>query len=1073
MMDNVALRSARRKLACLGLTVSLAAVAQPTAAPPSVPAALPRPPHQVAPDAPIQPDYYALALSRTALSDDPQWRALHLRTPGHQGDPAFIVLPVQTQAYGFSPTFRALLGARLDQELQRRHVDASRQTDIVDWRGPFVRRTDEATLAAFAAEHPSATLLALHLGHDADGHAFISLTRSAAGKTRVAHRRVDIPPDPIPALDALTAVLPLLLAELGLGDSEPAPPLALAGGGACTMADWDLADVPANADPRDMTCHALLVGTLMPDFLSRTADFTQPSSPDRQAWLARAWVEASALGAKSPDMRSMAHLAFLQLAVGANRETALGLVDDRDVVVRPLARMLAARYRVKSMPQQSSDATARKYVEAAAVGLPPFASAVIAQHAEFTETFHRVELCDMETALPHIKTPADCDEGSIMPRRTHPASLAETRLLESWRLAAAWSELDVEGRVRGSARGIESALAELSPRLASHPFLREMHFVVLAGEAPARGADEHLVQTKARLRDYGVAVATLQREDVLMHNFSVSDLVTLPAEIVDPDIVRMRDDLERLKSVDGLDFHGSVLWRPERNPRWPATFLVDGRFGEAEYAVKRAEQMRSGIGQAMSPTLASSGAFATAGTPPQSPEPRRAIGNGTFSPETVWGMPGKASFEARLAENPMDMSARIGLALIALEGGADVAEARRIVEAQPRRRRVEDALAEAADWALAGHAFYFAGELPTARAFYARAATTRVGSSPEMLAEERLAAIDGDLRTELARTQRLVQRYDIDWDVAHEAGLLFMLGRPQEAWPLLLPRAQTSTSSGLWLAALAGHRIAGTEQAALLGWVRKNKLENAPLEYNTAAPQWLAEYAVLDRVADTSGPPDKPSSASDLSALWTGGAMMLRAAVDGSGTTGMAVLGRDMQSASNASPGLLPFYAWAGWHATQGKDPMLQVVRNVTPDAGFAGNLAKAMVLSADGRRDDALRALTTARYELGRIGGENAYPDTFFSSPYHFVLASWLMSRKTGERAYADQGLAIARAYQVIWPYLAWPWAAEALLGRDLNAREIAACRAQKLDGGSLLLHESGLRPDVKSAACKKATAW
>lgn len=162
-MDRSA--TSRVRLAAAVIALALGPGAQGRAATP------PQAPHQLAPDALIQPDYFTLALAHTSVADDPQWRELHLRLPPGRPAPAFAVLPVQTQGYGFSPTFRALLGARLDQELQRRHVDASRQTDIVDWRGPFARRLDDATLSAFASEHPKSVPLALYVGHDGAGHA--------------------------------------------------------------------------------------------------------------------------------------------------------------------------------------------------------------------------------------------------------------------------------------------------------------------------------------------------------------------------------------------------------------------------------------------------------------------------------------------------------------------------------------------------------------------------------------------------------------------------------------------------------------------------------------------------------------------------------------------------------------------------------------------------------------------------------------------------------------------------------------------------------------------------------------
>ncbi len=1070
MIERFTAARARAALAGAALALAIGAPAQPAADAKTAP----RPPHQLTPDAPVLPDYFALSLAHVSVTDDPAWRALHLRIADRQADPAFIVLPVQTQAYGFSPMFRALLGARLDRELQRRHLGASRQTDIADWRGPFVRRSDDATLAAFAAEHPSATLLALYLGHDADGHAFLSLARGVGGDRRVAHRRVDIPQELVPTLDAFTAVLPPLLAELGLGDAHPAPPPAAKGDSACRKSDWELEDSPANADPGASACHALLVGTLMPEYLSRLADFTQPSSPERLAWLARAWVEAGAFDARSPRMQSVARLAALQLRIDPKQETTAALADDGDVVVRPLARLLWARARARSMPRQSSDAAARAYVEEATAGLPPFASAVIEQRARFTENFHEVDPCAMEAALPQLKLPAAC-ETALVPlqlRRSRPASLAQTRLMESWRLAAAWSELDVEGRVRGSARGIADTLQQMPPQLASHPFVRELHAAVQQYEKSARSADAHLAQSRARLRNQAVAVATLQREDALLRQLDAEALGVTSQERQDPAIARLLDDLERMTWVVGFDFHTAVLWRPQRNPTLPATFLAAGDFGDAE-RVAMAPLLRAsmGLGAASGPLRV--------GVPQQRPSappsmPGRAIGGGSFDKARVWGMPDKASFETRLAKDRADMGARVGLALLALEGGASVAEARRIVDAQPRRRQAENRLVESQAWSLAAHAFYFAGELPTARLYYARSLETDMGSAGDMLARERIAAIDGKLRDELDATRERAERYDGDSDVGNEASLLFMLGRPQEAWPLLLPRMQTSTDATLWRSAFVGHRIAGRDASALPDWIGANKLEEAAIGSSPGAPQFLFEYATIDRLpAAVVARPHSSSLADFLSISWFGGPMMLRAAIDGTGAVDTAALDRDMQSALYSFPRLLPFYAWATWQATQGKDPVLDVPRGVAPEAGFAGQLAKAMVLSADGRRDDALRALTAARWELGRIGGMNAFPDDFRNSPHDFVLATWLMSRKTGERAYAERGLAVARAYQAVWPYLGWPYAAEALLGRDDQARAIAACRAQKLDPGSMFLRESGLHPDPKGAVCRKATDW
>ena len=438
------------------------------------------------------------------------------------------------------------------------------------------------------------------------------------------------------------------------------------------------------------------------------------------------------------------------------------------------------------------------------------------------------------------------------------------------------------------------------------------------------------------------------------------------------------------------------------------------------------------------------------------------------------GLPAKEELQRQLSANPADMTTRIGLALIALEHGDGVAEARRIIDARTARSRVEDSLGETEAWADAGHLFFFAGELGAAREYYARAVSRDDGSESNMMARVRLALIDGNMAGARAETHRRLERYDSDDAAADEATWLFMRGEAGPAWTLIESRIQTSEASALWRAALAGQRIGGQPLAALSDWIVRNKLQEAQLPLGPAIPSWLNAYATLDRLPVQ---PDAASRASmapaDPQNSWANGLRAIGAAMGRQPDADVAALSKDVMSASFASQSLLPFFSWDLWNATNGADPTLQQVRTTPREAGLPMALAKAMVSAADGHREDALRSLTAARYELGRYGTAYASNDEMRTGPYDFVLASWLMSRKTGEPAYAQQGLSIARAYQLILPYMGWPYGAEALLSKDAKSREIAACRAQRLDAASMFLHESGLRPDPRSAVCKKATAW
>ncbi len=1025
--------------------------------------ALPAPPHQVTPDAPLHPDYYAAALTHTQVTDDPAWRPLHLTLAPQRPQPAFIVLPVQTQAYGFAPTFRALLGARLDQELQRRHVDASRQTEIVDWRGPFVRRSDDATVDAFAAEHRGATLLTLYAGHDGDGHAFLTLSRNDEGKLRLATRHLDIPDGSVTAFNALGAAVPPLLAELGLGNAQPAPPLPTGRSGGCTASDWLLADLAREADPVATACHALLMGTLMPDYLSLVSEGALPSAPDRAAWLARAWIEADALASTMPDMRSVATLAAFQLRLDDAKRTVAALVDDRDAAVRPLARMLWAGERATAAPRRSNhDVDDDSYFSDAFAGLPAFATAVAHEHAAFDDDFHRVDLCPIQLALPYFKVPAGCEyEAQDTKPPTVPASFGQRQLLEQWRVAAAWRALYVEGTLRSSASGLAEVLKGLPSQVAAHPFTREMRFAVHSGEQRADGAEAHLAAARSRVLDYAQVIATLQRDDVLVRHFPAIDSSVLASERDDPVLARANDDLQRLQNVESMDFFSAMLWRPLRSPQRPAVFLAQGSFLSAVAAAAASDRRVSRIVPAW-----------PAASGPQHPVAHIAT-SPMFDTLGVEGLPTRVALEEKLAKDPDDMTSRIELALEALEHGATVAEARRVIDARPAYGRREGAIGESNDWSEAGTMFYFAGELEAARLYYARA--TKSGSDGDLIARVRLAAIAGDLHGALAESHARAARYQSEWAAADEAGYLFMLGQPAQAWALILPRLQTSTQAGLWRSALAGHRIAGDKLNTLPDWIRRNRLAGVTVEYRAMAPDWLRAYATLDRLPSSADAQFLQQLAPEgKSFLQSSGTTVVKAAIDGQATAAPQTLDRDMMLTSGADRRLLlPFYVWALWNRSAGKDPALDSVRGTPLEEGFQQVLAKAMVLAADGDRSQALRFLTAARYELGRNGGGHEFQDDLRTAAYDFVLATWLMTRQTGEPAYAEQGLAIARAYQHVVEYMAWPYAAESLLSRDLKGRQIAACRAMALDADSMFLHESGLHPDPKSAVCRKATAW
>jgi hypothetical protein len=126
-----------------GIGPGTPAVPMPTIVPwqPDLPPP-PAVPHEKNPDSWPQPDYFSEALNHTNLKADTRFGSATLRSPANAPAHQFIVLPVQIQAFGFTPPFRALVGAYLDHELAARKIAASRQTDITDAYAPFARRLD-------------------------------------------------------------------------------------------------------------------------------------------------------------------------------------------------------------------------------------------------------------------------------------------------------------------------------------------------------------------------------------------------------------------------------------------------------------------------------------------------------------------------------------------------------------------------------------------------------------------------------------------------------------------------------------------------------------------------------------------------------------------------------------------------------------------------------------------------------------------------------------------------------------------------------------------------------------------
>jgi len=1018
-------------------------------------------PHQLHPNDWPQPDYFSEALKLTRFLPGERFKALKLAAGL---DPDWLVLPVQLQVFGWTPAFAAIIGARLDHELARRGLNANRQTDLFDADGPYLRRFEATQIDDFAAAHPRAQVLALYLGRDATGKDFVTLTLRRGSQLMRAHRSVKERPEPSAALEAMGSELPGMLAELGLAGESTAPTEPAH---RCDASDWTLDDLNPRSDLGVRACRALITGVLLPEFGWPTA-YPRPRTPAKLAWLAEAYVESDAL--MPVTATAVRSIAWSQLELGKAGETLHGAIDVDDAVARPLARLLWARERTLRMPVKSRDDSADAYAAAAAAALPAFAQAVFIERAGFEGQFRRVEICALERQLPALRVPPECAGWPApSPRRTRLATRAERELLDEWRLTRSYKDIDIEGRSRGDLKALQAVLDALPPRIAAHPFIRQERFASESFGA-ATGTYESLVKrAQVAVTDFVQATADLQRWNIMLPSNAVTygpwtNNAVLRAE---PPIKAVATDEQRMMAVLELD-----------------GFIMRGVAPQQMAESVHLNFLRPGsIFLPQTPIAMASAPFT--GPPSLIERPATEAASGVRVPPRIQlplfmaQVPGgsqlpTAALEQALAADLADMDSRTELALARMKAGQSLAQARALIDGHSINRQSDAAIEESHAWAYPAHAFFFAAELDAARQYYQRVKGIGTGSESDLHSRVRLRLIAGDIPGALQATRARLERYESDFARRDLAGLEFLSGYGDRAWSALQSRLPQSAILELWVGAQVGQRIQGMTARQVRDWIGQSGYGHATVAGLDIGNAYLHRFVVddrlpsdddvalmeeLDRQSTTSGP------------LLEASARLKRLAFEEHVDDASLQSVRELIARadwSHRSP-LKPLYAWVAWRASGGKDEALGILRTATIDGDFDSMLAKALLLGLENDPSQAMIYLRAARIELAELSSGRLHEEVR-SAPYTVALANYLLYRSTQDRVYRDEALKMARAYQRVFTFLAWPYALEALLSSDGPARSVAACRAQYLDRDSLFLKLSGLNPEVGRAACRKS---
>ncbi len=1031
---------------CL-FAMSLLALAQQTAT-----AAASTPPfHLVAPvDKFPQPDYFLHALKHTKFQPEGRFKTLKLTS---SLQPDLLVLPVQSQAFGWTPAFAALVAAQLDHELSVRGVNANRQTDLFDVDGPYVRRFDEADIQSFAGLYPKASVLALYIGRDAVGKVFITMTLKRGEQQSVVHRTL---PDQAAApavLASMVATFPPMLSELKLGRTSPE---VSARRQTCDMQDWRLPDPSPADDAAQRACRALILGTLLPELDRASWQYPSLLTPAKLAWLAQAYAEAPALAVHISS--AIQSLAWAQLGLDPTKGPVPSAVDDP--VVQPLTRLVFARSAISTSPVKSPDDAVQAAAAEAARELPPFAAAVFMERARYDEDFRRVDLCAIELKLPWMRLPNECTGMEEMKesRRQVAATYGERALVEEWRVAKGYKALLIEGVFRGAPAARQAVIDRMPARVAAQPFIRQLKFSTERFDEATGSFDELVARASAAVHDAVQSLVDSQRSgSARMMKFSVSAGQWTANKVLSEQRTIRDDGSAERRLVNVLNLDGFSLHFPNCC-RLPASsgleFLLDSYAGTPIAVTSRGIRILSND----SPSPEPQGAMIQP-LLPHFERPRESRSGSSLTEE-----------EEALADMPENMALRVEVALERMKSGQTVEAARKLIDQRADDRRTGYAISESNSWAFPAHAFFFAGELPAARIYYAKVARIGTSSDSDLHARVRIPMIDGDVKTAMERTEERLDRYENDFARRDLAGLRFLLGQSERAWAALTPRLSQSGQLELWMGAEVGHRMRGASMREVKEWISRSGYGNARVSGLNVGSVFLGRYITDDRVpseeelalldAEVSG---AAASGNVLRAH----ARLQRLAFEQHVDEAAIREVRDLIATSwpRSSRSILkPLYAWSAWRASGGKDPALDGMTEATLESDLDALLSKGMILGLKGDVSASATYLRAARIELSQLAIGQLNSD-LRSAEYAVALCAYLLYSHTGDPRYREEALTMAHAYQRIFPFLAWPYALDALLSPPGASRSLAACRARYLDPRSRFLSLVSL----PKQACRK----
>ena len=390
-----------------------------------------------------------------------------------------------------------------------------------------------------------------------------------------------------------------------------------------------------------------------------------------------------------------------------------------------------------------------------------------------------------------------------------------------------------------------------------------------------------------------------------------------------------------------------------------------------------------------------------------------------------------------------------------------------------------------------GSYFYWSGHLDLAEPFYQISATQNTGAASEISSAARLRLSAGDLGAALVGTLRRAQRYNDTYAYRDYLGMLHAAGHSKEAWAGFSQLVSDMPQRPhVWETAMVGHRREGIADADLMAWVQQPEYLNAGPGGNAGAV-YVLRFSTTDRIpsadlVDAIQKVDLPT--------WQVG-FSKSVVRPSAGETITSILGPDAETAvglsteilattkkqrvqsnlayfaaayrelrlknfpaakvvfdeaaavydlTTQSTFMLPYYAYVQLQ-TGGRQALEERLARIKPEQqGFDYFLARAALDLADGRKDDALKHVTRARYSRPHTAGRPLL------TQYTFGEFVELLAEQSGDPRLRDVAITWAKTFQKIEPWHAWSYAIEARIGKNAADRGRAMAMAHYLDPDS-----------------------